>query len=338
MKTDAILPLALRPRGLSEMVGQEKLVSAIRKQMSTRPPSVFLLHGSTGVGKTSLARILALSFQCDRQGKLWGEPCGECWSRWSEFCVHEVNASETNGVEEIGKVAEMGRYRPTPPSKKRVIILDEAQLMSNNAQNLLLKHFEEASKHTVWIICTTAPNKIIATLRRRCMTYQLHGLSFADREKLLKQSAEKAEVKRAIGPLVEAADSAQVSSPALLLMALEKYAAGFSPEEAVAGNEGTLVNTLAVCKAVTSGDWAKVREAVKDVTPEDVRWVRASVSGWLTGILKRESSSAKRDTIATAIRALVEPAPVEETLLLHWLWARLHSVCKGFSSASKSSW
>jgi hypothetical protein len=327
-----ILPLSLRPKYLSEMVGQDKLVSAIRKQIATRPPSAFLLHGGTGVGKTSLARILALSFQCQHQSKLWGEPCDECWSKWPEFCIHEINASETNGVEEIKKVAEMGRYRPAPPSHKRVIILDEAQLMSNNAQNLLLKHFEEASKHTVWIICTTVPNKVIVTLRRRCMTYQLHGLSFTDRETLLKRSAKAAEVKRPINTLIEAAAEAQLSSPALLLMALEKYAAGFSPEEAVSGNEGSIVNTLAICKAVTAGNWAQIRDAIKDVTSEDVRWVRASVSGWLCGVLKRESSSFKRDALSRSILVLTEMAPIEETLLLHWLWARMHSVCKLMSS------
>ncbi len=331
MTNNAILSLSLRPQSLSDMVGQESVVRAIRNQMNKRPPAAFLLHGSTGVGKTSLARILAVSLQCSHQ-KLWGDPCAECWSRWKDFCIHEVNASETNGVEEIGKVAELGRYRPSPPARKRVIILDEAQLMSNSAQNLLLKHFEEATSHTVWIICTTVPNKILATLKRRCMAYQLRGLSFEDRELLLKRAAKTAKITRPLSPLVEAAATAQVSSPALLLMALEKYSSGMSAEESVSGNEGSPINTLLVCKAVTEGSWKDVQKTLKDITPEDVRWVRTSVSGWLCGILKRESNRTRCDLLARSIALLTEPAPLEETLMLHWMWANLCRVHKLLSS------
>ena len=329
--TTSILTLSRRPTNLSALVGQKKLVDAIRKQIATRTPSAFMFSGNSGVGKTTIARILAVAFQCDHQ-KLWGDPCSKCWEGQSEFAISEVNASELNGVEDMARVAEMSKFRPLPPSKRRVIILDEAQMLTGNAQNLLLKYFEESTKHTVWIICTTVPNKILVTLRRRCMAYQIKGLSYEDQEAFLKVEAKAAGVTQPIGPLVEHAKEAQISAPALLLMALEKYASGLSASESVTGGEQSQAESLAICKAVTSGNWVKLKQTMTSVTAEDVRWIRASVSGWLCGCLRREGSPKQREKLALSMLELIDTsAPFDGVLLMHWLWARLHKICGRFS-------
>lgn len=325
-----ILPVALRPRTLSAMVGQDKLAAAIRKQIAKRPPSAFLFYGGTGTGKTTMARILALAFQCQHQ-KLWGDPCPTCWRHWPEFAIHEINASEVSGVEEIGKVAGFAQHRPMLPSQRRVVILDEAQLLTNNAQNLLLKHFEEAAPETVWIVCTTVPGKILATLRRRCVTYQLKALGFEDREKLLRNAAKVSGITRNLRPLLERVNERQVASPALLLMALEKYESGLSTDEAVATVDGTGIDTLRICKAVTAGEWQKLRGFLDGVSTEDTRWVRAAVSGWLRGCLRQGSDPKRHKAEVDGIVLLTEAAPLEDTLLLHWLWARLYQICSRFA-------
>ncbi len=321
-----ILSLAMRPKRLSDLVGQGAVVKAIQKQATTRLPPAFLFHGGPGVGKTSLAYIVSVALQCKHQ-KVWGEPCDACWAKWSELSIQEVNASEVNGVEEIGKVAEMSRYRPTPPSLKRVIILDEAQLMSNSAQNLLLKYLEpKTAGSTLWILATTAPNKIIAALKRRCVGYQLKPLSFEDREKFLVAAGKEAKVKN-ISALVECANEAHVSSPGILLMALEKYASGIPADEAVASTEGTPIDTREICRTVTAGEWRGLRKAMEKVSPDEARWVRSAVLGWLRGCLVREANKARRSVIADCMVELTTVAPLEDGLLLQWLWARLYRVC-----------
>lgn len=329
-----VLPLSLRPRRLSQLIGQEQLVEALRRQMTTRPPSAFLFHGSTGCGKTTVARIVAVSSQCTHQ-KVWGEPCTECWEQWNTFSIHEENASEVNGVEEIGKVAELGRYRPMPPSRMRVIILDEAQLMTNNAQNLLLKHFEDTSPQTVWIICTTTPNKILATLRRRCMSYQLKPLTIEGVETLLKQTANKIKLNRPLQGLLDQVHLEQISSPSLLLTALEKYAAGLSATEAVAGTDVAGTNGLLICRAVTDGDWVKLRSLLSAMKPEESRWIRASVGGWLRGTLLRSSTPSQATKVSESLRELTAMAPLEDGLLSQWLCATLWRICSRFSGAGK---
>ena len=141
--TDEILSLALRPRTLSGLVGQKNLTTAIRAQMrSKRRPRAWMFTGQSGGGKTTIASIVALSLQCEHQTPdTWGDPCEVCWKQRSDYSILEINASEVSGVEEIGKIASDSKLRPMPPSKYRVYILDEAQLLTNNSQSLLLKPF-----------------------------------------------------------------------------------------------------------------------------------------------------------------------------------------------------
>ena len=323
-----ILSLSLRPRRLSDLIGQEAMVKALRNQMAKRPPQTFMFWGSTGVGKTTIARILAVAFQCTHQQPgLWGDPCAECWKRRSTFAIHEINASDVSGVEELGKVAQLSRFR-SMESAKRVIILDEFQKATNSAQNLLLKPFEEPPPGTIWIVLTTEPQKILPTLRRRCTTYLLKGLSIDDQEKMLRNAAAATGIARDLKPLFEAAHEQGVTSPALLLMALEKYAAGMGAKEAASGTDGGTVDSLRICKAVTSGDWPTLQKNLKDMTPDDSRFVRASVIGWIKGCLLRESSVKH----ASSLVELTAPAPLEDNLLMPWLLGVLWKICARYRS------
>src|SRR6266566_3384947 len=133
------LAVSMRPRRLSELIGQETLVEVIRKKQETRDPAAWMFTGPTGTGKTTVARIIAVSLQCKHQ-KQFGEPCDESLAARSSFSIREINASEVSGVEEIGAVAQASVYLTAPPSKRSVFILDEAQRLSPSSQNLLLKY------------------------------------------------------------------------------------------------------------------------------------------------------------------------------------------------------
>lgn len=322
-----ILSLSLRPRGFSQLVGQRRVTEAIQAQAGRRMPRAWMFFGSTGTGKTTLARILALSYQC-RHTKTWGEPCEQCWAHWNNFGIQEINASDLNGVEDMGKVAETARYRPIPPARTRVIILDEAQRVTSAAQNLLLKSFEDTPRTTVWVICTTEPAKILPTLRRRCMSYQLKPLGHEARELLLKRAAKTVKFTKPLGDLVSECNEAQIGSPALLLMALEKYMAGMSVREAVAGVDGGAFDTLPVCRALILGKWLECRKALQEASADDARWIRASVCGYLRGCLVRENNVKRQVALADSLRELASgTAPLEDSLMLHWLWGSLCRVC-----------
>lgn len=324
-----ILSLSLRPRALSSLYGQEALVASIRRHVAKRPPRAWLFYGGTGCGKTTIARILAVAYQCSHMSAdKWGDPCDECWKRRNSFSIHEINASSVSGVGELEHVVETSRYKPSNSDGKRVIILDEAQRISNAAQNMLLTPFETPPDSTIWIVCTTEPNKILPTLRRRLTTYQLSGLTFTAAEKFLTRCAAKAGITRPIPPLVEHCHLMNVTAPALLLQALEKYGAGASPANSVTGSEAS-VEALRICKAVTSGDWKAVQENLKAATPDDVRLIRASVMGYLKGILAQETRAPLRERATLGIMDLATWA-FDDSVALPWLYAALDKICRRY--------
>lgn len=324
-----ILSLSMRPKRMSQLYGQQTVVKSIRHLMATRPPQSWLLSGGTGCGKTTLAKILALSYQCDHQQQ-WGEPCDDCWQRWSEFSIHETNASKETGKEEIDKIVDMSRFRPWG-GNKLVIILDEAHRLSNASQNLLLVPTENPPATTIWIICTTDPAKLLPTLRRRCMSYQLKSLSFQAAEEFVKRMAKAGGVKLSVDPLIEQLHRAGVSSPGLLLMAIEQYGSGVSANDAVLSvSEGISVEGLRVCKAVTSGDWISVKKQLEGVEKENVREIRASVSGWLRGVLKNATGASDQEKAAASLLDLSQ-APFDDGPMLYWLWGALWKVTRRYS-------
>ena len=319
--------LKYRPTSFGGLVGQSVLVKAIRNQyLSKREPTAWLFHGETGGGKTSLARILALSLQCDHQEE-FGNPCKECRKRKTDFNIFEINASEVSGVEAVGDVVQTSNFAPLPPSKKRVYILDEAQRLSSAAQNLLLKYFEDAPKSTVWIICTTEPGKILRTLRRRCLQYPLTPLKMASIKTLVASIIEKEKLQIEIEGFLDAAFQSRLTSPGLILMALEKYVAGVSPETAVQGGE-TAIDTLRLNRAIVKGDLETVHQELKSATVEDARVIRSSVCQYLTTILLGTLSPG--NNLSWGIEKLAEASRVEESVQLPYTIAMLHILCRKF--------
>jgi len=325
MSADSVLPIQLRPRRLSEVVGQKAVVDSIRAQFASgRVPRAWMIYGPSGCGKTTLARILALTYQME-PGSEPGEPPDDLWERYGEFQISEINASQVNGVEALGQVAEEAQYLPNPPSKARVYILDEAQRISEAAQNLLLKHFEDGAKTTVWIICTTAPQKILPTVRRRCYTVRVSGLSDVAVVRLLKRAWRILGCKRPMEELKEALDKFGVNSPALILMAAEKYAGGASAQESVMAGDSS-ADSLEICRAVARGDWESVRRHLSKLGAEEARSMRLSVMSYLRAILLNERGSTAAKA-AESIRILSEYAPLEDPAMLAWLGSALYRVC-----------
>ena len=141
--------------------------------------------------------------------------------------------------------------------------------------------------------------------------------------------AHRVGIKLPLEPFIEQINIANVSGPAQILQALEKYAAGASIAEAVGGREGMDVNTLAICKAMTSGQWTKVRDLLLKSEVEDARYIRASCAGWLRGFMAR-GSGKDLERAAVCLKELTTLVPFEDGILAQWLFPTLYTITRRF--------
>jgi len=326
-----ILTLSGRPQTFDDLVGQKHMVELIRRHMSKRPPSAWMFIGESGAGKTTVARILATSLQCKHQSE-FGSPCDPCRKGRAKFDVVEVNAAEASGVSEVESVITGAYYTPKPPSQYRVYIFDECQNLSKAAQSCLLKYTEDSPKSTVWIFCTTAPGSILRTLRRRCLTYTIPSLGMKGVEALVKRTIEHAKEKKTSEPLVEALLEAGVTSPGFIVLAVEKYLAGESPEKAAQVGLDSSLDTLRVCRAVVKGDWESVRQALFAANPEDGRALRASMGGYLKSMLLDQPQGKTARIVAEGIKELGQLNSFEDGLQLASTISALYRLCNHFSN------
>src|SRR5262249_3589184 len=150
---------------------------------------------------------------------------------------------------------------------KRVIIIDEAQRISGAAQQLILKPLEEPPDTTRFLLGTTDPGKISGALKRRPATYALRGLGITESEKFITRMAARAGFKGSLSTLFEEIHRAGITSPGVILPALEKFMTGSSAMESVLGGESS-VECLRICKGVTSGAWRDVQTEMLNATPD----------------------------------------------------------------------
>lgn len=183
-----------RPTDFSEVVGQDHITSILKNQVRTgRVAHAYLFSGSRGTGKTSTARIFARAINCLNPND--GEPCGEC-----EACklgtsdsidIIEMDAASNSKVDEMRSLLDKAEFAPIY-LKTKVYIIDEAHMLSKSANNALLKTLEEPPSHVVFILATTEPQALPATILSRCQRFDFRRLSVADmvaRTKIVLQDA-----------------------------------------------------------------------------------------------------------------------------------------------------
>ena len=187
-----------RPMTFSEVVGQEHITRTLRNQvMADRVGHAYLFNGGRGTGKTSSAKILARAINCLNPKD--GEPCNEC-----EMCkaaiagtltdIVEMDAASNNGVDDIRSIREEVNFLPTK-AKYRVYIIDEVHMLSSGAFNALLKTLEEPPKHVKFILATTEPQKLPATILSRCQRFDFKRISNENIVKRLKEVCKKSDIE-----------------------------------------------------------------------------------------------------------------------------------------------
>ena len=171
----------MRPNKFSSVVGQEAIVTTLRNQLRSGHVShAYLLCGTRGTGKTSTAKIFARAVNCPGAAQS-GEPCNDCESCLDiladrSLSVIEIDAASNNGVDNIRDLREEAKYPPSSGIYK-VYIIDEAHMLTTAAFNALLKTLEEPPGHVIFILATTDPGKIPATILSRCQRYDFKRIS-----------------------------------------------------------------------------------------------------------------------------------------------------------------
>ena len=266
--TSLALARSWRPKTFSQLVGQDHVVKALTNALDHgRLHHAWLFTGTRGVGKTTIARIMAKALNCigaDGSGKMTSEPCGKCPAclaidegRFIDYI--EMDAASNRGVDDIAALLEKAAYAPSN-ARYKVYMIDEVHMLTNHAFNAMLKTLEEPPEHVKFILATTDPQKIPVTILSRCLQFNLKQmpvpLIVEHLEKVL--AAEKVDYEtNALRVIAKAGQGSMRDALSLTDQAIA-YAAGKVTEESVRGMLGTLDDAylIRILDALASKDGA----------------------------------------------------------------------------------
>src|SRR5580692_3186793 len=172
-----------RPQTFAEIVGQQHVTRTLQNAIETgRVAHAYIFSGARGVGKTTTARILAKALNCVHGPT--PEPCNDCDScreiaTGNSLDVLEIDAASNRGIDQVRELRDMVRYAPAG-GRYKVILLDEAHMLTSEASNALLKTLEEPPDKVVFIMATTQPEDLVDTIRSRSQHFHFRALTFAE--------------------------------------------------------------------------------------------------------------------------------------------------------------
>jgi len=283
-----------RPKMFKDLIGQTEVAKSITAALKRRTAQTFLFEGPPGVGKTTMARIVARKLGCAKKD------------------IIEINAAVNTGIDAMREITKTMAYNTIGDSDNRAYILDEAHKLSSAAWASLLKDTEEPPEHCFWFICTTESMKVPKNIRTRCLQYQLAPVDAEEIFQLLKRIiaaekfttnddvayflAEKSEgsPRQAIAFLAQCGDCTSTKTAAKLIRSVLA--------------EGEVIE---LCRALAKGvDWVRAMKIVKKlngvVSPESIRYTVIDYFGKVA--MGAKSDRAAQRTVAV-LDAFREPYP-----------------------------
>lgn len=255
--------LAYRPRTFDEVIGNKAVIESIQSILQ-RPdrPHAYLFIGPSGCGKTTLARLLAKGLGCN------------------DLEIYEYNTANTRGIETVRDVIKKATYAPLYGEIK-VYLFDEAHQITGAAGEAMLKFLEDTPPHVYIILCTTAPEKILSTIKNRCTTYAVSTLRSFEMKRLLNWVLESEKLE--LSPKVcSALISASEGCPRKMLVMLDQIADVPDEEgqlQAIVNTSGDSTATIEICRKLLSAGkgsqkWAELAPLLSqfDQDPEPTRW------------------------------------------------------------------
>src|SRR6202142_174193 len=319
-----VLARKYRPQKFSEVIGQEQGTRTLKNAiLQNRIAHGYIFSGHRGIGKTTIARILAMALNCQSQDHPVPEPCGICEScteirAGNSVDVIEIDAATNRGIDEIRELREGTRYRPAR-DRFKIYILDEAHQITDAAFNALLKTLEEPPGHVVFMLATTQPEDIPQTIRSRCQHFSFRAVRFEEILAQLKDLASREEVaadEDALALLAEAGDGSMRDALSILDQAIASCD-GRLTAEAVRQLVGTAPAGVLqeVMRAVSEGSSETVLRLVDKLLGDGqnpahfarqlVRFLRnavvARVAGGESSLLQISSDERKRVASVAAL-------------------------------------
>ncbi|MFL2544161.1 MAG: DNA polymerase III subunit gamma/tau [Alphaproteobacteria bacterium] len=255
-----VLARKYRPQTFADLIGQETLVQILTNAITTnRIANAYLLTGVRGVGKTTTARLIAMSLNCENRKEGSCEPCGNCDSCKSIRSDHnldviEMDAASKTGVDDVREIIDNVKYKPVN-SLFKIFIIDEVHMLSKSAFNALLKTLEEPPEHVKFIFATTEVKKIPVTILSRCQRFDLKRVESENLAKHIKKISSLEKVKiddDAIALLVRAGDGSVRDSISLL-------------DQAIINND-IAVTAQTVTNMLGLADRGKIYDLVENIT------------------------------------------------------------------------
>src|SRR5438034_10886858 len=233
-----VLARKYRPQKFSEVIGQEHVTRTLKNAIEQgRTAHGYIFSGHRGIGKTTVARILAMALNCRSSDKPVPEPCGVCDScteirAGNAVDVIEIDAATNRGIDEIRELREAARYRPAR-DRFKIYILDEAHQITDAAFNALLKTLEEPPSHVVFMLATTQPEDIPQTIRSRCQHFSFRAVRFEEIVGQLKDLIGRENIEAdedALAMLAEAGEGSMRDALSILDQAIASSAGRLSAE------------------------------------------------------------------------------------------------------------
>lgn len=278
-----------RPQSFDEVVGNRQLVSILlsmterEKKNPGKISRAILLHGKSGCGKTTFARLFAKEVGC------------------SDCNIIEVDVSDNRGIDAVREIKRGARYKPIIGGEKKAYILDEFQGATGDAMAAMLKILEEPPSHVFFLLCTTAPEKLLETIKNRCKKLKVKPLSDKQMKKLVEKIANEEKIKLDDNIIDKIISNAE-GCPRQALDTLDTIRGLESKDIEKAISDFSISAPLEIinlCRAMIKGEkWNIVRKLLEEIKDVDVENVRRQILGYLTSAIKNSDQPSRQMILA----------------------------------------